>query len=49
MDYYTYNSSKKVQQHVATQQRVKTSKQQKQVRSSYVANMLLAASKQVSK
>ena len=45
MDYYTYNSSKKVQQHAATQQRVANSKAQQQTRSSYVANKLLASSK----
>lgn len=44
MDYYTYNSSKKVQQHYKAVQFNKTRKQQQQTRSSYVANMLLAAS-----
>lgn len=45
MDYFTYNSSKKVQQHYSKTQFEKTRKQQQQTRSSYVANMLLAASK----
>lgn len=48
MDYFTYNSSAKVQAHYAKQQQQNKAKQQQQTRSEFVANKLLANSKRYS-
>ena len=43
MDYFTFNSSTKTQQHVANKQRTQQRKNERNCKNERVANMLLAA------